>query len=83
MRTKSIISANIDTELVKRMRNLTKGTRSRTIERAIRSYLDKETDFKLLDVPFDKLIQACIYNLNQRSNFETTPLILMLQELLE
>ena len=83
MRTKSVISANIDTNVAIRLKKLTKGTRSKTIERAIVAYLDAETDFKLLDVPFDKIIQTTIYHLNRKSNFETTPLILMLQELLE
>jgi metal-responsive CopG/Arc/MetJ family transcriptional regulator len=80
MKTKSIISANIDTELVKKLKHKTKGTRSRTIERAIRAYLDGESDFNLLDVPEDKLIQALIYHLNRESNFEDTPLILLLKE---
>ena len=80
MKTKSIISANIDTDLVKKLKMKTKGTRSRTIERAIRAYLDGETDFNLLDVPEDKLIQALIFHLNRESNFEDTPLILLLKE---
>ena len=51
MRTKSIISANIDTELVKKLKSKTKGTRSRTIERAIRAYLNAESDYSIVDVP--------------------------------
>lgn len=80
MKTKSIISANIDTELVKKLKMKTKGTRSRTIERAIKAYLDGETDFNVLDLPEDKLILALIYHLNRESNFEDTPLILLLKE---
>ena len=80
MNTKSIISANIDTNLVKQLKMKTKGTRSKTIERAIRAYLKGESDFNLLEVPEDKLIQALIYHLNRESNFEQTPLILLLKE---
>ena len=41
-KTRSIISANIDTNLVRELQMKTKGTRSRIIERAIRAYLNGE-----------------------------------------
>lgn len=56
MKTKSIISANIDTDLVKQLKGKTKGTRSRTIERALRKYLNDQDSFALEDVPTLKLI---------------------------
>jgi metal-responsive CopG/Arc/MetJ family transcriptional regulator len=61
MKTKSIISANIDTDLVKQLKGKTKGTRSRTIERALRKYLDDQDSFALEDVPTLKLIMELAF----------------------
>ena len=83
MKTRSIISANIDTELVKKLQLKTRGTRSRIIERAIRAYLDGETDYSIVDVPDRKLIAVLIARLQKQSNYNDTPLILMLKELME
>lgn len=83
MKTKSIISANIDTELVKKLQLKTRGTRSRIIERAIRAYLDGETDYSIVDVPTRKLIAVLMSRLQKESNYEDTPLILMLKELMQ
>jgi metal-responsive CopG/Arc/MetJ family transcriptional regulator len=80
MNTKSIISANIDTELVKELKMKTKGTRSRIIERAIRAYLKGETDYSIVDVPERKLIAVLLERLNKESNYNDTPLILLLKE---
>ena len=55
MKTKSIISANIDSNLVTELRMKTKGTRSTIIERAIRAYLKGETDYSIVDVSTKKL----------------------------
>jgi metal-responsive CopG/Arc/MetJ family transcriptional regulator len=80
MNTKSIISANIDTNLVKELKMKTKGTRSRIIERAIRAYLKGETDYSIVDVPERKLIAVLLERLNKESNYNDTPLILLLKE---
>lgn len=83
MKTKSIISANIDTELVKKLKMKTKGTRSRIIERAIRAYLDGETDYSIVDVPTNKLAAALMGRIQQENNWNHTPLTLLLKELVE
>ena len=83
MKTRSIISANIDSDLVKELKMKTKGTRSRIIERAIRAYLDAETDYSIVDVPTRKLVAVLMARLQKESNFNDTPLILMLKELME
>ena len=83
MKTKSIISANIDSDLVKDLKMKTKGTRSRIIERAIRAYLDAETDYSIVDVPTKKLVAVLLTRLQKESNYNDTPLILMLKELME
>jgi len=83
MKTRSIISANIDTDLVKKLQLKTRGTRSRIIERAIRAYLDGETDYSIVDVPTRKLVAVLMSRLQKESNFEDTPLILMLKELMQ
>ena len=61
---KSIISANIDTNLAKELKKITKGARSRTIERALRYYLDGKTDFALEDVDTLKLILELAHRKN-------------------
>lgn len=83
MKTKSIISANIDSDLVKELKMKTKGTRSRIIERAIRAYLDAETDYSIVDVPTNKLVAVLMARLQKESNYNDTPLILMLKELIQ
>ena len=83
MKTKSIISANIDTNLATKLRMKTKGTRSRIIERAIRAYLDGETDYSIVDVPTKKLATVLMSRLQAENNYEHTPLTLMLLELRE
>jgi len=83
MKTKSIISANIDTELVKKLQMKTKGTRSRTIERAIRAYLNAESDYSIVDVPTKKLAAVLMSRIQAQNNWNHTPLTLLLQELTE
>ena len=83
MNTKSIISANIDSDLVTKLRMKTKGTRSRIIERAIRAYLDGETDYSIVDVPTNKLAAVLMGRIQQENNWNHTPLTLLLKELVE
>ena len=81
MKTKSIISANIDSDLVKELKLKTKGTRSRIIERAIRAYLNAETDFSIGDCS-TKLLATVLYSrLHTENNYKQTSLTLMLKEL--
>ena len=47
---KTIISANIPIELAIRLKDKTKGTRSRVIERALRSYLDEKEAYDIGEV---------------------------------
>ena len=61
----------------------TKGTRSRIIERAIRAYLNAETDFSIVDVSTKKLATVLMSRLQAKNNYEHTPLTLMLLELRE
>ncbi len=58
---KTIISANIDTKLARRLKKITKGARSRTIERAIRKYLDEKDTFELEDVETLALIMELAF----------------------
>ena len=83
MNTKSIISANIDTNLVKELKMKTKGTRSRIIERAIRAYLNGETDYSIVDVSTKLLATVLMNRLHEQNNWIHTPLTLMLLELRE
>ena len=81
LKTRSIISANIDTDLVKELKLKTKGTRSRIIERAIRAYLNAETDFSIADCS-TKLLATVLYSrLHTQNNYKQTSLTLMLKEL--
>jgi len=53
---KTIISANIPVTLADRLKNKTKGTRSRVIERALRAYLDDMEAFDITDIPTRNLM---------------------------
>lgn len=58
---KSIISANIDTSLAKELKKISKGARSRTIERALRKYLDEKDTFVIEDVDTLSLVLELAY----------------------
>ncbi len=47
---KTIISANIPIDLAIRLKDKTKGTRSRVIERALRAYLDEKEAYDIGDI---------------------------------
>ena len=83
MKTKSIISANIDTEIVQMLKLKTKGTRSRIIERAISAYSKGETDYSIVDVPTTKLAAVLMSRIQKENNWNHTPLTLLLKELVE
>lgn len=53
---RTIISANIDVDVVKQLHGKTKGTRSRVIERALRAYLADREAFDIEDISSDRLL---------------------------
>ena len=55
---KTVISANIPVELAIRLKDKTKGTRSRVISRALKAYLDERDSFTLHDIPTRQLMAA-------------------------
>lgn len=83
METKSIISANISSSLVKELKNKTKGTRSRVIERALKAYLRGESDYSIVDVSTKRLTVVLLNRIWAKNNYQTTPLTLLLEELIK
>lgn len=53
---KTIISANIPVKLAERLKDKTKGTRSRVIARALKAYLDDMDAFDITDYETRRLI---------------------------
>ena len=53
---KTVISANIPVGLAERLKNKTKGTRSRVIARALKAYLDEKEAFNIEDVDTEALL---------------------------
>jgi len=53
---KTVISANIPVSLAIRLKDKTKGTRSRVIARALQAYLDEKEAFNVTDVPSRTLL---------------------------
>lgn len=74
---RTIISANIDVEVVKQLRGKTKGTRSRVIERALRAYLADKEAFNIGDFETRNLMAV----LHAREDCPEHIKILLLQEL--
>lgn len=58
---KTIISANIPVSLAIRLKDKTKGTRSRVIARALQAYLDEKEAFNITDVP-SRTLMAVIHS---------------------
>lgn len=58
---KTIISANIDVNLAMRLKDKTKGTRSRVIERALKAYLDEKEAFTIEDVSTQQLLLEVLF----------------------
>jgi len=56
---KTIISANVPVSLADALKNKTKGTRSRVVERALRAYLADKEAFDINDLPTRQLM-ACL-----------------------
>lgn len=58
---KTIISANIPVQLADRLKNKTKGTRSRVIERALRNYLDEKEAYTIEEISTRDLLLELMY----------------------
>tara|TARA_R110001592_G_scaffold326587_1_gene607449 strand:- start:1506 stop:1757 length:252 start_codon:yes stop_codon:yes gene_type:complete len=58
---KTIISANIPVQLADRLKNKTKGTRSRVIERALKNYLDAKESFTIEEISTEDILLELMY----------------------
>lgn len=58
---KTIISANIPVSLAERLKDKTKGTRSRVISRALKAYLDEKDAFNIEDISTSVLLLELCY----------------------
>lgn len=58
---KTVISANIPVELAIRLKDKTKGTRSRVIARALKAYLDEKDAFDLSDQLTEDILLEVTY----------------------
>jgi len=76
---KTIISANIPVSLAGRLKDKTKGTRSRVITRALKAYLDEENAFDMWEMDIQDILNHCL----ARSEFTNTQRTLIHQMKLE
>lgn len=74
---KTIISANIPIGIAIRLKDKTKGTRSRVVARALEAYLDEKEAFNITDVPSRQLMAV----LSQREDVPDHMKVLLMQEL--
>lgn len=74
---RTIISANIDVDVVKSLKHKTKGTRSRVVERALKAYLEEMEAFNITDVPSRQMMAV----LSQRDDVPDHLKVLLMQEL--
>tara|TARA_Y100000401_G_C8319857_1_gene224641 strand:+ start:654 stop:896 length:243 start_codon:yes stop_codon:yes gene_type:complete len=74
---RTIISANIPVSLAMRLKNKTKGTRSRVIARALKAYLDEEEAFNITDWDSRNLLAV----LHSRNDISDTLKLAILMEL--
>jgi hypothetical protein len=58
---KTIISANVPIGIAIRLKDKTKGTRSRVVARALEAYLDEKDAFDITDVDTQSLVMELIY----------------------
>lgn len=58
---KTIISANIPVTLASRLKDKTKGTRSRVITRALTAYLDEKEAFNMDDLDIETILMNLFY----------------------
>jgi hypothetical protein len=74
---KTIISANIPVSLADRLKNKTKGTRSRVIERALTAYLNDKDAFDITDVE----TRSLMIHLKNREEISEQLRVLLMMEL--
>ena len=77
---KTIITASIPVELANKLKGKTKGTRSRTVTRALQHYLADEENFSISDVDTWQLAQVLYNRLHEQNNYVKTPLTLLLRD---
>ena len=58
---KTIISANIPVQVADRLKNKTKGTRSRVIERALQNYLDAKDAYDIDEISTEDILLELMY----------------------
>lgn len=58
---KTIISANIPITLASRLKDKTKGTRSRVITRALTAYLDEKEAYNMSDIEIPDILMHLFY----------------------
>lgn len=74
---KTVISANIPIGIAIRLKDKTKGTRSRVVARALEAYLDAKEAFNITDVPSRQLMAV----ISQREDVPEHLKVLVMQEL--
>ena len=74
---RTIISANIDIDVVKQLKHKTKGTRSRVVERALKAYLEEKEAFNITDIPSRQMMAV----LSQRDDIPDHLKVLLMREL--
>jgi len=79
---KTIISANIPVSLAERLKDKTKGTRSRVIQRALKAYLDEEIAYDLFEIDLIDLLNH-IYCRSELNNSQRTLIYQMKLELIK
>ena len=58
---KTVISANVPISLAIRLKDKTKGTRSRVITRALQAYLDEKDAFNIEEISTEDILMEVIY----------------------
>ena len=58
---KTIISANVPVTLATRLKDKTKGTRSRVITRALTAYLDEKEAYNMNDLDVEDILMHLFY----------------------
>lgn len=66
---KTIISANIPVQLATRLKDKSKGTRSRVIARALEAYLDEKDAYDLNEISIDDILMHLFYR-NELSDLQ-------------
>lgn len=66
---KTIISANIPVQLATRLKDKSKGTRSRVIARALEAYLDEKDAYDLNEISIDEILMHLFYR-NELSDLQ-------------